>query len=1392
MNNFLPAALKWTRTEIDHEWKMVEQCIQDYVGNVPLPAGDAERTLSTLANLSRMFCLLGSTSAQLLCQEIGRVFYVLVSNKINGDKRTEAIDALIQSTLQMPYLLDYLSTGGKDVPEAVLPLLNTMRTVCGERKLRPVDVFRPILPETLSIPAEDADPSLLKTTAVSFDHWLKAGNQTDATTGVALGEQFACLASNHTHDRSKALLWTVGKVLEATSKNEFDAHVNVKYLLARVQKDMLLASGENKPFEHAYAHELLSQLLFYVGTEGDNSPALREVFEVFSLDNVVPTEQETHKAQAMLSGKNEQLLVAVGNAIKEDLVGVKDGLDIFLRTNDIERLADQQQVLKQVWETLSLVGLPAAQQVVEKQRAAIDSLVNGVRGKLLDDTQLRKQLLNVAEHLLGVDHQIDQQIAAFAATKTDSDAQSQHTVLTEVSASIAKTKHAAMDYVANPSQEKVQEMAALLNNVEGTLFVINMVEVAPLVHRLNEFVQNVWGQSAHYTPQQLQGWADALVAIEYYIEAKTDRLPTLPRIARFAAAALDTVQPVPTQERQKQPLPFPHDDLQEDTRQEETLADVPLETITQEIARVLSGPAESAAEQTASAPEPLASLSVFREPAFVKDIQEGFSPMGEHSSLVIAPGEREEAIHEQTPTPQEYAHQVPELERPELELSAMSGQWEMVDSVTRNPFEKPLEVMSVPQDDVEAAMDLELDFIAQSSARPIEVFDGAAPNQIDDNIREIFGEELQEEIDGLNEWLPQLHQTLSNQDLLYNIRKSFHTIKGSGRMVGAQTLGDLSWKVEDVLNQVRDGKRPLTPIVLDLMERGKEMFGYYFLAIHDPTVHWDSTTFGLWADQILEGVEYPYPSTSVVLPSFERSLSQPHGEPAPFGVENVDKPVVDSQPDAVFSTPFESEANNHEHDEQAQTEHPLDESHEHEQKKEWSGNFQLEEFAVSSFDIPEEALSAPAHILESEDKQDYELHLHLPAEFALDGVDEQEEQVLSFVLTVDEKGEGEYSDFAYTPPTEDNEEGLDNLWRRHEEEMGPAPTLPHSPVSPRTPPRALPEEPSLDLDAIDPDSLSLMDEYIPAPPPPPKPPAPEPVFDSAWSLEPISEDMPLHTPPPAFVREEAAARSGRPTHVVGRIDNIGVSAPKPAAVDIPVHIHFPNRTVESAPVPSTPVPSTPMPSTPMPVENHGANGKERGLDGQSLDKNGLNKNGLIENAFEDRAPTLPERIPERIVEEGIHGEDIIPVHLPPALPPYLSRATEWKIHLHYLYEIQGELMKVANALESGGALSNDDRAALQEVVWSLASRQSEALTMLRDTMMDHERKMARERARPAPAVAQPQPPAPAADMDKVEKKAVKPEPKKEVEVFAPQPKPSLWQQLLARFKKLPAASTKTK
>lgn len=87
---------------------------------------------------------------------------------------------------------------------------------------------------------------------------------------------------------------------------------------------------------------------------------------------------------------------------------------------------------------------------------------------------------------------------------------------------------------------------------------------------------------------------------------------------------------------------------------------------------------------------------------------------------------------------------------------------------------------------------------------------------VDAEIIEIFVEEANEVLDSLNTLLPEWKGQLQSGELLAVVRRSFHTLKGSGRMVGATNIGELAWSIEDMFNRVIDGRVHCSEMMFDI------------------------------------------------------------------------------------------------------------------------------------------------------------------------------------------------------------------------------------------------------------------------------------------------------------------------------------------------------------------------------------------------------------------------------------------------------------------------------------------------------------------------------------------------------------------------------------------------
>lgn len=95
---------------------------------------------------------------------------------------------------------------------------------------------------------------------------------------------------------------------------------------------------------------------------------------------------------------------------------------------------------------------------------------------------------------------------------------------------------------------------------------------------------------------------------------------------------------------------------------------------------------------------------------------------------------------------------------------------------------------------------------------------GSPAVKADDEVQEIFLQEAEEVLASIAQSIQALRINVTDSKVLADLRRGFHTLKGSGRMVGLAGLGDLAWMAEGVLNKVIDESITLDVQVVNFTE----------------------------------------------------------------------------------------------------------------------------------------------------------------------------------------------------------------------------------------------------------------------------------------------------------------------------------------------------------------------------------------------------------------------------------------------------------------------------------------------------------------------------------------------------------------------------------------------
>ncbi len=156
----------------------------------------------------------------------------------------------------------------------------------------------------------------------------------------------------------------------------------------------------------------------------------------------------------------------------------------------------------------------------------------------------------------------------------------------------------------------------------------------------------------------------------------------------------------------------------------------------------------------------------------------------------------------------------------------------------------------------------------------------AAQTAVDREMVDIFLEEASEVLASMETNIAQARHRPGDHDTLINVRRAFHTLKGSARMVGLTAFGECAWEMEQAMNHWLAQALPATPVLFDLCSDARGLLAEWAHELHGetaPTV--DATDIARRA-RTLRG-ETP----KVIAPLSEAALVAAAPVPPPAGAE---------------------------------------------------------------------------------------------------------------------------------------------------------------------------------------------------------------------------------------------------------------------------------------------------------------------------------------------------------------------------------------------------------------------------------------------------------------------------------------------------------------------------
>ena len=798
MSKIDPGTLGWVKAEIDETLKQARLALES-VAEHPTDTTSLRFCNTYLHQVLGTLQMVELDGAAMLARENEALAESILSGQVEASAPN--FDILVRGILSLPDYLARLADDQPDVPLRLLPVINELRAARGAEVIAELDLFSPdlsIRPPARPGEKRESSEEQFAAAAKSLRHkyqlallgWLR-----DADSKQHLSKM-AELLSRLEHQAHvgfiEQLFWVAGGLLDALVSHDLQPTVERKKLLGRIDRIMKkFIDGSEKAQQRTISESLVKAMLFQLGEAKSSGGKVGQIRRAFDLDTLLTGEA----AVEVYDMPTPEALHAVSSALNKEVGSAQEMLSAYFddsTPDEGKTLEPLIELLKKMSGTLGMLNIAVL-------KALVDELVEVCRG--VDQGRIEKSeavSMPMAGALLLIESssrdfsrmgkawkkQIEENIASLrhrhapdaslpvegieitnAALSENEFKHLLAAVAGEIRVNLSKVEEALETFAANlDSLTQLESVPGYLNQIQGALQILGQEPVADMTAVTNQTVQDVLGGVLVANNRVLDALAVAVGTIGAYIEGLERDSSSLGTLLSVAWRELDSA-------RTGRPSP----------------AGNPTALIT-DIRQKLNLWMQDASNHQALniLQQDLRDIGMLAGRQSLARLEKISTDMNTLLGMVVAdPGQLNDAVRNTL--------------KQSAEILATLAQEQLHAEVTGH-------------DERTASPALPVDELAlRAPEERAELLNPAAPEETTDDdfdveIMEIFVEDAREMLSIINKMLPQWQAAPENRDALLEVRRAFHTLKGSGRMVGASAIAELAWAFENMLNRLREGK----------------------------------------------------------------------------------------------------------------------------------------------------------------------------------------------------------------------------------------------------------------------------------------------------------------------------------------------------------------------------------------------------------------------------------------------------------------------------------------------------------------------------------------------------------------------------------------------------------
>ena len=786
-------AISATKVEVDWLITEVSNSIQAYIeDNANIT--ELKHSVKILDQTANTLQIMQVHGGVLLANEAVKVINTLIDGSAN--RVEEAQDVVSRSIIRLSEYLEHVEAGNKDLPLVLMPLLNDLRASRDAALLSENVLFFPNIEgvKAPSVEKEQIDGeqgAWLRIIRSNFQKTLLACvSGKDIPAAAAQLCKLCIRLQRVSKTESGQKLWWLGSALsQAVAINALSFNASIASLFNALDKQikLLIDVGEAK-YARNFDESIIKNILYYLAISDDRGRIVNQVKQAYALNDQVPQQKDIAEVRQQVSAPSAEVLITVSKALLEDIAKTKDCIELYIHSDlqESKHIEGLQIGLQKISDTLSMIGIDEYKEKVEHQLHEVELMKSEDQG----DAELL--LLGISEVVLEVETCINNFIEYRINFQSTTDTQNSHNeiqgnpgsnehkaafsvTVSEVLLRIEQIKELLTEVIhISFDEEKCDRSIQNINEIRGVISVIDLEKPLPLLDAVTNYLESSrFKQDIYENGEALRDLADCIVGLQCYFEQLESRVPYADQILEHCQSALDNISNASHVENNEHKKSIDKD-INIDVDFNETMM------------------------------------------SFDEDVS---------SSIEIEIDSAKENINSNK---NESIEELPDLNALVDEVTDSD------DHLAKDEVENKGEDVNLQSDNHNAVTESDEKNKSVLSESIEDKTYAVLSQGVDHALVETFIEEAEQVIIEIKKFWDQWRADQSDWTAFAEMRRGYHTLKGSGRFVGAELLSEYAWQFENLCNKCLGKKQNLSEDIQQLFEHSARNIYSLVKQLKDP------------------------------------------------------------------------------------------------------------------------------------------------------------------------------------------------------------------------------------------------------------------------------------------------------------------------------------------------------------------------------------------------------------------------------------------------------------------------------------------------------------------------------------------------------------------------------